>query len=171
MKKAKKKEITEIFKNVKIKIDNNGYTGPACIILNDMLKQGKKRPLTKKEIRWMKPGKNFGKYYTKEHFLDEYETTNRDEFPHENTVGGYEDFDKDFERINKVEEYDGRLEFSVFLPKKLSVKQKGDDKYDVFLAACFTQSAIYFKTLKGSLPEVFDKPGKIELMHYTSQKD
>ena len=60
--KAKKKQITKLFKHVRIEIDK-GYPGPACVFLDNMFrtKKGKKekRPISKSELKWMKPGKNF----------------------------------------------------------------------------------------------------------------
>ena len=56
--KTKNKKITKIFKNVKIEIDK-GYPGPACTYLNNMIKKGEDRPLTKDEITWLRPNKNF----------------------------------------------------------------------------------------------------------------
>jgi len=58
MKKAKNKEITKLFKDIKIIIDDN-FPGPACIVGDKLIRKNEIRPITKRELKWMMPGKNF----------------------------------------------------------------------------------------------------------------
>lgn len=118
-----------------------------------------------KEYDWMKdqklllddekPLKEFriklGKYYTEEKFQDEWDGIDDERYK--------EDIESDKNRIGQIEDVDEQTEFSVFLPKEIRFRDKNDEKYDLFVAACLTAASAYFKTLYLSLRDVYETPG------------
>jgi len=96
-----------------------------------------------------------GKYYSKEKFQDDWGDF-LDENDDENN-SYKDDIIEDKNKIGTIEETDNNVEFSVFLPDT-KFRDKNDEKYDLFVAACMTAASAYFKTLKLSLTDVYKLP-------------